>query len=65
MHRIAIPPSPLCLRLLLGVWQDKEELRAMRKSNRVFEPQPTWNAVRHSFHLWEKALVRSLDWYHA
>ena len=46
-----------------GVWQDKSELMAMRKTNKVFEPQPTWDSVRPTYHLWERALVRSLDWY--
>ncbi|KAL8595594.1 hypothetical protein ACOMHN_025631 [Nucella lapillus] len=50
--------------LASGVWQSKEELLAMRKSNKVFKPQPTWDSIRGSFHLWEKALSRSRSWYH-
>ena len=52
-----------CLVFVSGVWQNKEQLKAMRKSNKVFQPQPTWDTVRNSFHLWERALSRSLDWY--
>ncbi|XP_070172871.1 glycerol kinase 5-like [Littorina saxatilis] len=50
--------------LASGVWQNKEELCAMRKSDKVFKPQPTWESIRDSYHLWKRALARSLEWYH-
>lgn len=49
--------------LAAGVWKSKEELQFMRRTDRVFQPQPTWPAMRESFHLWERAMSRSLNWY--
>lgn len=49
--------------LAAGVWKSKDELIAMKKCNKVFHPQPSWDSIRHSFHLWEKALGRSRNWY--
>ncbi|PVD18809.1 hypothetical protein C0Q70_21362 [Pomacea canaliculata] len=49
--------------LASDVWKSQEELKAMRKIDKVFEPADTWSKVRSSFYLWERAVSRSLNWY--
>ncbi|KAK7499243.1 hypothetical protein BaRGS_00009503 [Batillaria attramentaria] len=49
--------------LAAGVWKSKDELKAMRRTDIVFQPQPTWPSIRDTFHLWERAVSRSLNWY--
>ncbi|KAK3584659.1 hypothetical protein CHS0354_001238 [Potamilus streckersoni] len=49
--------------LATGVWKDKEELKKIRKSEKVFNPNPTWPKYKQIFHQWERALARSRQWY--
>ncbi|CAG5117158.1 unnamed protein product [Candidula unifasciata] len=49
--------------LAAGVWCSKEELRALRQSDRQFEPRHNWSQVKVLYHQWENAVHRSQNWY--
>ncbi|XP_069674370.1 glycerol kinase 5 isoform X2 [Periplaneta americana] len=47
-----------------GVWLSKDELKALRQLDRVFEPRPhVCDAYSGTMMLWSQALERFLDWY--
>lgn len=47
-----------------GVWQSKDELRVLRKVDRVFEPRGhVYEEYDSIFTLWSQALDRFLNWY--
>ena len=49
---------------IAGVWKSKDELRALRKIDRVFEPRKeVCEKYDGTLSLWDKALSRFLDWY--
>ncbi|XP_074154544.1 glycerol kinase 5 isoform X1 [Sminthopsis crassicaudata] len=49
--------------LAVGFWTDKEELKKLRESERVFEPQRKWKEYEPSMENWVKAVKRSMNWY--
>ncbi|XP_041357240.1 putative glycerol kinase 5 isoform X2 [Gigantopelta aegis] len=49
--------------LATGIWKNKEELRRLRTSHCIYSPRPTWNQYKDTFHEWERAVSRSLQWY--
>lgn len=47
-----------------GVWKNKEELRSIRQSEKLFEPNPErWKEYKQVFTDWERAVNRSREWY--
>ena len=48
--------------LSCGVWQDLEELKALRRSQRVFLPEGTQADCDRSYRLWKRAVSRAADW---
>ncbi|KAM8770694.1 glycerol kinase 5 isoform 1-T1 [Rhynchonycteris naso] len=49
--------------LAVGFWTDKEELRELRQSERVFRPQKAWREYEASMENWVRAVRRSMNWY--
>ncbi|XP_025304521.1 glycerol kinase 5 isoform X1 [Canis lupus baileyi] len=49
--------------LAIGFWTDKEELKKLRQSEVVFEPQKKWQEYEMSMENWVKAVKRSMNWY--
>ncbi|KAM9037485.1 putative glycerol kinase 5 isoform X1 [Sarcophilus harrisii] len=49
--------------LAVGFWTDKEELKKLRETERVFEPQRKWKEYEPSMENWVKAVKRSMNWY--
>lgn len=50
--------------LAIGIWKDKSELISIRKTEKLFEPQPDqMNEVKGFYREWLKALERSKEWY--
>uniref|UniRef100_A0A4X2KLH0 Glycerol kinase 5 n=1 Tax=Vombatus ursinus TaxID=29139 RepID=A0A4X2KLH0_VOMUR len=49
--------------LAVGFWTNKEELKKLRESGRVFEPQRKWKEYEPSMENWVKAVKRSMNWY--
>ena len=48
--------------LSCGVWRDLEELKALRRSQRVFLPEGTQADCDRSYRLWKRAVSRAADW---
>lgn len=51
--------------LAVGFWTDKEELKKLRQSERVFRPQRKWQEYERSMENWVRAVRRSMHWYKA
>ncbi|XP_059164187.1 putative glycerol kinase 5 isoform X2 [Physella acuta] len=49
--------------LAKGVWSSKEELYALRHSDRQFKPQRNWQHLKVLYHMWDNAVHRSRNWY--
>ncbi|KAM8953753.1 glycerol kinase 5 [Pelodytes ibericus] len=49
--------------LAVGVWKNKEELKKLRTTEVLFEPQTKWKDYRTSMETWELALQRCANWY--
>ncbi|XP_038606802.1 putative glycerol kinase 5 isoform X2 [Tachyglossus aculeatus] len=49
--------------LAVGFWSDKEELKNLRKSEVIFEPQKQWKEYEPNMQNWVKAVQRSMNWY--
>ncbi|XP_020826613.1 glycerol kinase 5 isoform X2 [Phascolarctos cinereus] len=49
--------------LAVGFWTNKEELKRLRESERIFEPQRKWKEYEASMENWVKAVKRSMNWY--
>ncbi|KAK6963204.1 glycerol kinase 5, partial [Biomphalaria glabrata] len=49
--------------LAKGVWKDKDELLALRQSDKVFESQHNWSSLKPLYHQWENAIHRSENWF--
>ncbi|XP_006895176.1 PREDICTED: putative glycerol kinase 5-like [Elephantulus edwardii] len=49
--------------LAVGFWTDKEELKKLRQSERVFKPQKKWQEYEMSMENWIRAVKRSMNWY--
>ena len=48
--------------LCCGVWRDTDELRALRRSERVFLPQRPQADCDAEYRLWKRAVGRAADW---
>ena len=48
--------------LSCGLWRDMEELRTLRRSQRVFLPQGTQADCDRNYRLWKRAVSRASDW---
>ena len=48
--------------LSCGVWRDMEELKALRRSQRVFLPEGTQADCDRNYRLWKRAVSRAADW---
>lgn len=48
--------------LAIGFWKDREELKGLRKTERVFIPQLTKEEIREKLHYWRRAVERTRDW---
>ena len=48
--------------LSCGVWRDLEELKTLRRSQRVFLPEGTQADCDRSYRLWKRAVSRAADW---
>ena len=48
--------------LAVGLWQDKEEIRAMRSLSQQYQPQMEEERRQRLLRGWHKAVGRSLDW---
>ena len=48
--------------LSCGLWRDMEELRTLRRSQRVFLPQGTQADCDRNYRLWKRAVSRAADW---
>ena len=48
--------------LSCGLWRDMEELKALRRSQRVFLPQGTQADCDRNYRLWKRAVSRAADW---
>ena len=48
--------------LSCGVWRDMEELKTLRRSQRVFLPEGTQADCDRSYRLWKRAVSRAADW---
>ncbi|KAH9487677.1 putative glycerol kinase 5 [Bulinus truncatus] len=46
-----------------GIWKEKKELSALRKSDKVFESQHNWHRLKLLYHQWENAVHRSQNWF--
>lgn len=50
--------------VVVGIWKDKSELVSIRRTERLFEPQPDqMDQVKGFYRDWLKALERSKEWY--
>lgn len=49
--------------LRLGFWNDKEQLKKLRKTDVVFKPQKKPKDYELAMSNWIKAVKRSLHWY--
>ncbi|XP_062970882.1 putative glycerol kinase 5 isoform X4 [Cynocephalus volans] len=49
--------------LAVGFWTDKEELKKLRQSEKVFRPQKKCQDYEMSMENWVKAVKRSMNWY--
>ncbi|XP_030431746.1 putative glycerol kinase 5 isoform X3 [Gopherus evgoodei] len=49
--------------LALGFWTDKEQLKKLRRTEIVFEPQRDSGEYKLAMDNWTKAVQRSLNWY--
>ncbi|XP_032621552.1 glycerol kinase 5 isoform X3 [Chelonoidis abingdonii] len=49
--------------LALGFWTDKEQLKKLRRTEIVFEPQRDFGEYKLAMDNWTKAVQRSLNWY--
>ena len=50
--------------LAVGVWKDKQELREIRRTQKLFKPNAKRaEEAQHLFNEWYKAMKRSKDWY--
>ena len=48
--------------LSCGVWHSLEELKTLRRSQRVFVPQRVQADCDADYHLWKRAVSRASDW---
>ena len=48
--------------LACGLWKSREELRALRRSDRVFLPQRVQSECDEEYRLWKRAVSRAADW---
>ncbi|KXO24392.1 glycerol kinase GlpK [Francisella tularensis] len=48
--------------LAVGFWKDKQELKSILTTEKVFEPQKDSQAVAHDYRGWKKAVERSKAW---
>ncbi len=48
--------------LSCGVWRDLEELQALRRSQRVFQPIRAQQDCEKEYQLWKRAVSRAADW---
>ena len=48
--------------LACGLWKDREELKALRRSDRVFLPQRVQSECDEEYRLWKRAVSRAADW---
>ena len=48
--------------LSCGLWRDMEELKTLRRSQRVFLPQGTQADCDRNYRLWKRAVSRAADW---
>ena len=48
--------------LSCGLWRDLEELKALRRSQRVFLPERTQADCDRDYRLWKRAVSRAADW---
>ena len=48
--------------LSCGVWRDLEELKTLRRSQRVFLPEGTQADCDRNYRLWKRAVSRAADW---
>ncbi|XP_030633849.1 putative glycerol kinase 5 [Chanos chanos] len=48
--------------LAVGFWSSYEELKCLRRTERVFLPRSTSGTLTHSLRRWERALKRSMHW---
>ncbi|XP_053316540.1 putative glycerol kinase 5 [Spea bombifrons] len=49
--------------LAVGVWSSKEELKKLRQTDVMFEPQAKWKDYEANMKSWELALQRCSNWY--
>ena len=48
----------------IGVWKDKEELKTIRKTDKLYEPcKETLPKYQETLKDWDKAVKRSKAWY--
>lgn len=47
----------------MGVWKDKDELRALRQNDVCFSPRRPASEYAADVAEWQRAIKRSLDWY--
>ena len=48
--------------LSCGLWSGLDEVRTLRRSERVFSPQRTQAQCDQSYRLWKRAVARAADW---
>jgi glycerol kinase len=48
--------------LAVGVWKDQQEIRALWKEARCYEPSMEEDTRQKNWEGWKKAVIRSLDW---
>ena len=48
--------------LACGLWKSREELRALRRSDRVFRPRRVQSECDEEYRLWKRAVSRAADW---
>lgn len=48
--------------LAVGFWKDKEELKTILTTDKIFKPQRDAETVKHDYQGWKKAVKRSMAW---
>jgi glycerol kinase len=48
--------------LAMGVWDDLDELRNLRRVDRVFRPSMPKDVREEKRRMWKRAVTRALDW---
>ncbi|MDE4980365.1 glycerol kinase, partial [Francisella tularensis subsp. holarctica] len=48
--------------LAVGFWKDKQQLKSILTTEKVFEPQKDSQADAHDYRGWKKAVERSKAW---